>query len=90
MKKIENLFLKGHATVRATDGFQFGLVGHSSSITKRRFTENFKSHYTKFDDQTDYVLVQPINPVALKGFLRDMKGTGVDGDELIRLLLEQL
>lgn len=90
MKKIENLFLKGYATVRAQDGFQYGLVGHSSSITKRRFTENMKSHYIKFDDQTDYVLVQPVNPVALKGFLNDMKGTNVDSDELIRLLMEQL
>lgn len=90
MKKIENLFLKGYASVRANDGFQYGQVGHSTSIVKRRFTENFKSHYTKFDDQTDYVLVQPVNPVALKGFLNDMKGTNVDGDELIRLLMEQL
>jgi hypothetical protein len=90
MKKIPNLFLKGFASVRANDGFQFGVTGHSTMIVKRRFTENFKSHYTKFDDQTDYILVQPVNPVALKGFLNDMKGTNVSGDELIRLLMEQL
>lgn len=90
MKKIENLFLKGYATVRAQDGFQYGLVGHSSQITKRRFTEGMKSHYIKFDDQTDYVLVQPVSPVALKRFLKDMEGTNTSGDELIRLLMEQL
>jgi len=90
MKKIPNLFLNGYVAIRNQDAFQYGLVGHSTGVVKRRFTDGMKSHYIKFDAQTDFGLYQPINPVALKGFLNDMKGVNVSSDELIRLMLENL
>lgn len=90
MKKIENLFLNGFVAIRHQDAFQYGLVGHSTGVVKRRFTDGMQSHYIKFDAQSDFGMFKPINPVALKSFLNDMKTVNISSEELIRLMLEQI
>lgn len=56
---------------------------------KTRYSYN-RSKGRKFNDQTQDVVIQLINPIKLHQMLDDMRGMSDDGDKLIQSIKEQI